>query len=59
MKKKALKKAIKERCMVEIKTSNQEGDYMDVDLNIKFLDGTLKGMKYKFNIDLKDYYMVW
>jgi len=53
--KKPLNKAIKEQCLVEISTSDQEEDYMDVDLNIKFLDGTLKGMVYKLTIDLEDY----
>lgn len=55
MSKKPLTKAIKEKCRVEIMTSDQEGDYMDVDLNIKFLSGTLKGQEYKFSIDLKSY----
>ncbi len=58
-KRKTLEKAIKERCTVEITTSDQEGDYMDVTLTIKFLDGVLKGMKYKFNIDLEEYHRVW
>jgi len=50
-----LYEGIKERCVVDIRTSDQVEDYMDVDLSIKFMDGTLKGMTYKLTIDLQDY----
>ncbi len=55
MPKKPLVEGIKEKCKVQIKTSYQEDDYMDVDLTITFLDGTLKGMSYYLTIDLQDY----
>ena len=57
-KKKLLKKAIREKCMVEIETSDRVKGFMDIDLYIEFLDGTLKGMEYKINIDLKNYHEV-
>ncbi len=53
--KKPLVKRIKEKCMVEITTTDQKEDYVDAGLSIKFLNGTLKGMTYKLTIDLKDY----
>lgn len=55
MAKKPLSKSIKEMCVVEIVTSDQESDYKDVDLTIKFLDGTLRGIVYKLNIDVDSY----
>jgi len=57
-KRKTLEKAIRERCTVEITTSDQEEDYMDVDLRIGFLDGSLKGMVYVIHIDIEDYHEV-
>lgn len=57
--KKPLKQPIRERCQVEITTSKPEEDFKDVDLNIEFKSGTLKGMKYRICIDLNDYHMVW
>ena len=50
-----LTKGIKEKCLVEITTSDQKEDYMDVDLTIKFLSGTLKDTVYNLTIDLQDY----
>lgn len=53
--KKPLTKKLKEKCAVMITTNDQEEDYMDVYLSIKFLDGTLKDMEYRITIDLMDY----
>lgn len=59
MKKKPLTSPIKEECKVLIETGSPEEDYKDVDLTITFLDGTLKGMKYRLCIDYRDYKGVW
>jgi len=53
--KKHLVEGIRETCTVEITTTDQKEDYMDVILSIKVLTGTLKGMKYAIWIDLQDY----
>lgn len=43
-----------EVCHVEISTGLQYEDYKDIDLEIEFKDGPLKGMDYTIQIDIED-----
>lgn len=59
IKPKSLSNPIKQSAVVRIETTAPQENFKDVDLYIEFLDGTLKGMKYRIAIDYETYEHVW